>query len=902
MLFIANLPIADFAVKGFIILATSAVAAYCVRQKAAAIIHRVWTLGFAALLLVPTMGLVLPQRGVAVVPPVSADYLPSDFVNRASAGALRGKLNAMSSKSSRQSTPSEAEPSLDETARHSVEGDPQHGETPATSTNETLELTRPWTLLPLVSAVWGIVAAVLLSRLAVHHMILLRLLNRCRPMANDEWVRSVADAAQRLRLVRPVRLLRHAAATTPATGGTWRPVVLLPSDAEHWTMSQRRSILLHELAHVKRCDVLAQLVASIACAIHWFNPLAWCGLVQMRKLQEVACDDLVLDGGQTPTDYAETLLQIARAYRPQLLTGTVGMARGTNVERRILTILDSARHRLPLTRRAAATFATAAATVVVLLGSVRLESRTAAGNPSSQPNDAGRVKGTLAANPNTHIQAVPFTSNVPRLIAVWPGNNADNVEPITEIHLRFDHPIDPLSFQLEWRQGGFLECGQSSYLSERNELVIPIRLEAGCQHEILVNSSANGGRATSGFLSSDGLPVASAKWKFRTKTIKYPSDGQLPKVVSIDPPSGVKVGRVVLVRIRFETAMDPDSYRFPNRQPGKKDEVEFNSGVSYDVENREFTFPVLLPANWSGKIELSGFRSRDGSEAQPITIEYSTGDQRYRPDQLKSLLRRDSLAKLRNVIEKSHAAHNDLHSVSETVRSVSFESSGYAGRRYTALEGNQCHFKMQGQRQFYSDISQIMGIPFQIGSDGKECWFYSRDRIDTGEMKPTLITCKYEDIQGKKLAILDPFDFNASGLEAIVKQRRLEYLGPEKINQTDCHVVRSIDVTDIGPDGDLFVNVRRWWIDSNTDRPLQVTSDTTYGRTTLSFQTDSINQQLPITEFQPTTPSHVVRSGLEPLGEGYDTRYLQISDGSNGRMSSRWGKKGAKGSSSSGLN
>ena len=324
--------------------------------------------------------------------------------------------------------------------------------------------------------------------------------------------------------------------------------------------------------------------------------------------------------------------------------------------------------------------------------------------------------------------------------------------------------------------------------------------------------------------------------------------------------------------------------------------------MSYDAENREFTFPMVLPANWSGKIELGGFRSRDGCEAQPITINYSTGDQRQSPDQLKSLLRPESLAKLRNVIEKSHAVHNSLHSVSETVRSVSFESHGFAGRRYSALQGNGSRFKMQGQRQFYGDVSQIMGIPFQVGSDGNKCWFFSSGPDNSGALKPTLITDKYEEIQSKKLVFLEPFNFDALHLEEVVKQRRLEYLGLEKINQTECHVVRSIDVAELGPDGGFFVAVLRWWIDSNTNRLLQLANDTTYGPTILSFQIDSINQQFSITEFQPTTPPHVVPSELEPLGEGYDTRYLQISDGSNGRMSCRWGKKGKKGSSSSGLN
>ncbi|MEZ5299703.1 MAG: M56 family metallopeptidase [Verrucomicrobiales bacterium] len=40
-------------------------------------------------------------------------------------------------------------------------------------------------------------------------------------------------------------------------------------------IDQLRSVILHELAHLKRRDPLAQWLTQLACALHWWNPLAW---------------------------------------------------------------------------------------------------------------------------------------------------------------------------------------------------------------------------------------------------------------------------------------------------------------------------------------------------------------------------------------------------------------------------------------------------------------------------------------------------------------------------------------------------------------------------------------------------------------------------------------------------
>ncbi|HEY4113262.1 MAG TPA: M56 family metallopeptidase, partial [Rhizomicrobium sp.] len=101
----------------------------------------------------------------------------------------------------------------------------------------------------------------------------------------------------------------------PMTWGFVRPVILLPAEAVHWSSERRRAVLLHELAHVRRRDSLAQILSLMACALYWPNPLAWIGARAMRRDAEIAADDRVIDAGVKPSAYARELLQLAEEYR-----------------------------------------------------------------------------------------------------------------------------------------------------------------------------------------------------------------------------------------------------------------------------------------------------------------------------------------------------------------------------------------------------------------------------------------------------------------------------------------------------------------------------------------------------------------------------------------------------------
>jgi len=147
----------------------------------------------------------------------------------------------------------------------------------------------------LLAIVWLIGAlGLLLLTLIVNHRFARQVANS--PEVTDpELLRLFAEAKAEFRVRRPIRLVENSQVQSPAIMGLFHPALLLPVNVrESFDARELRFIFLHELAHLKRGDILIQALIAVLQILHWFNPVLWLAFRRMRIDREPATDALVL--------------------------------------------------------------------------------------------------------------------------------------------------------------------------------------------------------------------------------------------------------------------------------------------------------------------------------------------------------------------------------------------------------------------------------------------------------------------------------------------------------------------------------------------------------------------------------------------------------------------------------
>jgi bla regulator protein blaR1 len=165
--------------------------------------------------------------------------------------------------------------------------------------------------------------------------------------APSEWQQRLTSLLHRLQIKRPVSLLQSGLVKVPMVVGWLKPVILVPIGMlAHISPEQVESILLHELAHIRRQDYVFNLVQHVVDTLFFFNPaLLWISSL-IRTERENCCDDIAIRQTNSRRRLIEALVsfheyrQSAQAYALSL-TG-----KNNGVVRRVERIVHRKNHSL----------------------------------------------------------------------------------------------------------------------------------------------------------------------------------------------------------------------------------------------------------------------------------------------------------------------------------------------------------------------------------------------------------------------------------------------------------------------------------------------------------------------------------------------------------------------------
>ncbi|HMJ19252.1 MAG TPA: M56 family metallopeptidase [Gemmatimonadaceae bacterium] len=260
----------------------------------------------------------------------------------------------------------------------------------------------PLATLQLLPVLWALGFMFVMGWLAIGRIRLNRIAASSWPLDSSDWSRVLYQERSCAGVTKPILLCSSSVVSTPLTWGSRAPIILLPEDALDWPEQHRRIVLRHELAHIARGDSFTQLVAGFACALYWFHPLAWFAERRLRTECERACDDSVVSLGTPAAEYAAHLLEVARSARAFGAPGflSVAMARPSQLEGRLLAVLDGSRRRVSLSRGARPVAGVLSTLILIPLAAFR-----------PVPKVDGLVRDTIVSRVDTTFQlSVPARS------------------------------------------------------------------------------------------------------------------------------------------------------------------------------------------------------------------------------------------------------------------------------------------------------------------------------------------------------------------------------------------------------------------------------------------------------------------------------------------------------------
>jgi beta-lactamase regulating signal transducer with metallopeptidase domain len=207
--------------------------------------------------------------------------------------------------------------------------------------------------------------------------------------APAHWQQRLGQLLKKLQISRPVSLLESAVIKIPMVVGVLKPVVLVPVGMlTHISPEQVESILIHELAHIRRQDYLFNLIQHLVDTLFFFNPaLVWVSSL-IRGERENCCDDVAINQTRSRRQLISALVSFHEYTQATNRFALQFAGKENQVVKRVKRIVHKKNHSLNAGER------------IVLMSSILLLSAAFITTKSSRP-ELSPVPATVAPHPAT---------------------------------------------------------------------------------------------------------------------------------------------------------------------------------------------------------------------------------------------------------------------------------------------------------------------------------------------------------------------------------------------------------------------------------------------------------------------------------------------------------------------
>jgi bla regulator protein blaR1 len=163
--------------------------------------------------------------------------------------------------------------------------------------------------LSLFVAIWFIIFCVKWLRLSLNLSYVNRISRFESAAVSDEWQQFSNKLKNDLGIRQQVKLLHSNIVKVPVMSGIFRPLILVPAGMlTNMPADVIESILLHELAHIRRNDYLVNVIQSAAETIFFFNPFILKLSALIREEREACCDAIAINATQNKVSYVQALV------------------------------------------------------------------------------------------------------------------------------------------------------------------------------------------------------------------------------------------------------------------------------------------------------------------------------------------------------------------------------------------------------------------------------------------------------------------------------------------------------------------------------------------------------------------------------------------------------------------